>query len=61
MPKQKELASEKVYFELNSFVARKKLQRARQQLIPINKLFEQLLIQADLDYYKSRLENEIPM
>lgn len=61
MPKQKEMKPEKVYFEFCSFAARKKLKRARQQLIPINKLFEQLLIQADLDYYKSQLEDKFPV
>lgn len=34
---------------------------ARQNLIPIRKLIEELIKQADLEYYQSQLVNEFPV
>ena len=61
MPKVREEQSVRVSVEFYNHLACKKLKRARQKLIPINKLFEQLLIQADLDYFKSQLEDKFPV
>lgn len=57
---QKELET-RIDFRSNDKNVYAKILFARQNLIPIRKLIEELIKQADLEYYQSQLIGEFPV
>ena len=51
----------KMSFTITNPSVKEKIYRAWQSQIPMQRLFEELIKQADLEYYQSQLVNDFPV
>lgn len=51
----------KMSFEIKEPSVKEKIYRAWQDRIPMQRLYEELMKQADLEYYKNLLVNDFPV
>ena len=51
----------KMSFEIKESSVKEKIYRIWQAKIPMQKLFEELIKQADIEYYQSQLVDEFPV
>ena len=51
----------KMSFEITEPSVKEKIYRVWQARIPMQRLFEELIKQADLEYYQSQLVNDFPV